>query len=113
MITQAEARALVDSSNVVMEARIEKIGEKISEAAALGKTELWLSDVLYSDEFQINHQPYRSAGMTPLQQLVKKELSKYGFNLEIKTRSTQIGGGLGSMDVEVRHEDLPYLYIRW
>jgi hypothetical protein len=114
MITAKEARELVEQSEVAMTRRMDQIGEKIREAAMLGKREMWMTSALpYHKEFEVEDQPYRfTPEFTPLQRLIEKELSQQGFAMRIVEREVMIGGGLGSME-EGRQEKRPYLLVTW
>lgn len=115
MITAKEARALVETSTAQMADRLEAIEKVITEAATLGKREVWLSDALpYSDEYKVkDSRYYQSPMLTPVQELIAKELRANGFMFDITLRNVQVGGGLGSMDDEVTHKALPYLRVWW
>lgn len=114
MITAKQARELVEQSEVSMTRRLEQIGEKITEAAKLGKRELWLTWALpYHKEFEVEKKPYYPAEFTPLQRLIEAELKKLGFTMKIEDREVTIGGGLGSMDEEPRNEMRPYIRVTW
>lgn len=114
MITAQEARELVEQSEASMTRRLEQIGEKITEAAKLGKRELWLSSALpYHKEFEVDKKPYYPAEFTPLQRLIAAELKKLGYMMKIEDRETKIGGGLGSLDEPSRIEMCPYIRVTW
>ena len=114
MITAQEARELVEQSEASMTRRLEQIGEKITEAAKLGKRELWLTCALpYNKEFEVEKKPFYPAEFTPLQQLIEAELKKLGFTMKIEDRVVTIGGGLGSMDEKPRNEMHPYIRVTW
>ena len=114
MINAREARELVEQSLVVMEKRLNQIGEKIKEAATLGKREIWLTTALpYHKEFEVEYQPYRSAEFTPLQRLIEKELKRLGYEMKIELRETKIGGGFKSLDGESKIEMHPYIKVSW
>lgn len=113
MITAQQARELVEQSEVSMTRRMDQIGEKIKEAAMLGKRELWVIDVLYyNKEFEVDYQPYRTPEFTPLQRLIEVELKRQGFTMRIAERDVIVGGGLGSME-EGRKEKRPYILVTW
>jgi len=114
MITAKEAKELVEQSDEKMSRRLDQIGEKIKEAATLGKREIWLDMALpYHTEFAVAERPFYSAEFTPLQRLIEQKLKAFGYSMQIAKRETHIGGGLGSMDDEVKIEHLPYLQVRW
>jgi hypothetical protein len=114
MITAKEARELVEQSEASMTRRLNQIGEKIVEAATLGKRELWLTSALpYHAEFQVKHEVCRTPEFTPLQRLIETELKKLGYMMKIVDREVTIGGGLGSMDDEPRNEMHPYIRVTW
>lgn len=113
MITAKEARELVEQSEVSMTRRLNQVGEKITEAAKLGKRELWLIDALpYNKEFAVEDY-YGHIDFTPLQRLIEAELKKLGYSMKIIQRETQIGGGFKSMDVETKIEMRPYIRVSW
>jgi len=114
MITAQEARELVEQSEASMTRRMDQIGEKIVEAAKLGKRELWLTDALpYHKEFETVEISYRNPEFTPLQRLIEAELKKLGYSMKIIQREVTIGGGLGSMDEKPRNEMRPYIRVTW
>ena len=114
MITAKEARELVEQSEISMTRRLNQLGEKIKEAAMLGKRELWLTDALpYHKEFEVEKKPYYPAEFTPLQRLIEAELKKLGYMMKIEDREVKIGGGLGSMDEPSRLEMHPYIRVTW
>lgn len=114
MITAQEARELVEQSEASMTRRMDQIGEKIVEAAKLGKRELWLTSALpYHKEFEVVEISYRNPEFTPLQRLIEKELKRQGFTMKIENRETTIGGGFKSMDVESKIEMRPYIRVTW
>ena len=119
MITAKEALTLVETSSALMDKRLERLDKLIQEAARLGKRSITLhrdaAPYTYSvgDEFKVEHRPYQSAEFTPLQRQIKAELEKFGYAVKIVLLEVQIGGGLGSMDDEVREEDRPYFQISW
>lgn len=114
MITAQEARELVEQSETSMARRMDQIGEKIVEAAKLGKRELWLTDALpYHKEFETVEISYRNPEFTPLQRLIEAELKKLGYSMKIIQREVTIGGGFKSMDVESKIEMRPYIRVTW
>ena len=115
MITAKEARDIADASDARMEKRLDKIGEKVKDAANAGKRELILDYAITDDDaFKMKDAGlFRPPEFTPLQLKMRDKLKEYGFSLEIKMVRTKIRGGLGSLDDEIEHEDVPHLYIRW
>lgn len=114
MITAKAALDIYEQSKVRMEERLDKLNDKIIEASNLGKRELWLSRAFpHAPEYCIKHNLCKAAELTPLQHIIKAEVEKLGFILEIKYEETQIGGGLGSMGDEIKYESLPYLRLSW
>ena len=114
MINARQARELVEQSEASMTRRLEQIGEKITEAAKLGKRELWLSSALpYHKEFEVEKKPFYPAEFTPLQRLIEQELKRLGFVMKIEDRETKIGGGFKSMDTETKIEMCPYIRVTW
>jgi hypothetical protein len=113
LINAMQARELVEQSKDVLDKRLEKISDKIREAATLGKRELYLADVLYHDDWvNVEHQSYRTPEFTPVQRQIEKEMKRLGFVMGIAMREVKVGGGLGSMG-EVKYENHPYLLIKW
>lgn len=114
MIDAATAKALVEQSTINMDRRLSAIGEKIEQAAALGKREIWLDMALpYHNEFVVKEQPYHTAEFTGIQRSVRDKLVALGFGMIISKRETRIGGDLGSMDDEVKIEQCPYIKVTW
>lgn len=97
MINAREARELVELSKVKMTARLEVIGVQIETAATLGERHIYLVDH-YDKAYEVDKDPYRSADLTPLQKLIKKELDRLGFSMSIEEYDITIGGGLGSLE---------------
>ena len=113
LINAREARELVEQSKDVLDKRLEKISEKIREAATLGKQELYLADVLYHDDWvKVEHKPFYQPEFTPIQLRIQKEMKRLGFTMCIAMREVQVGGGFKSMD-ETKFEDHPYILIKW
>jgi nitrate reductase beta subunit len=114
MITAQQARAAVETSHVIMTKRIQQIGEKISIAASLGKSEIWLDIALpYHVEFRVVTESFYSAEFTPLQRSIEQEMKQLGYEFKISYRETRIGGGFKSMDEEVTLKMLPYIQVTW
>ena len=114
MISAKQARELVEQSVVMMTQRLDLIDAKITEAATLGRRELYPADVIHNaDWLTVNTMAFRSPEFTPIQRLLKKELERAGFAMNIVTRETKIGGGLGSMDDEIEYKPLPDIKISW
>ena len=114
MITAQQARASVETSHVMMTKRLEQIGEKITAAAALGKSELWLDIALpYHAEFRVVTESFMTAEFTPVQRSIEKEMKQLGYGFKIVDRETQTGGGFKSMDEEVTFKMLPYIRVTW
>lgn len=114
MINAREALELVEQSETSMTRRMDQIGEKIVEAAKLGKRELWLTSALpYHKEFEVVEISYRNPEFTPLQRLIEAELKKLGYSMKIIQREVTIGGGFKSMDVESKIEMRPYIRVTW
>jgi hypothetical protein len=114
MITAKEARELVEQSDTGVKRRLECIDILVRSAAALGRREVLLKDYLYhSDWMKVEKNPYRDPEFTPVQRLVKTELEKLGFTVDIHGYPITIGGGLGSMDEEPREGTNYAIRVRW
>ncbi len=113
LINAREARELVEQSKDVLDKRLEKISDKIREAATLGKRELYLADVIYHDDWvNVEMKPFYPPEFTPVQRLIEKEMKRLGFTMGIAMREVKVGGGLGSTD-EGKFENHPYILIKW
>lgn len=87
MFKASDARQLVKQSKEVMTVFLDRIGEKIKEKAALGKSSLYLDwDVgqqIDSEVSEVKTEHYCPADFTPLQRLYKAELEKAGYGVTI------------------------------
>jgi hypothetical protein len=114
MITAKEARELVEQSDATVKKRLECIDILIRTEASLGKREVLLKDYLYHEDWmKINKRPYQDPEFTPVQRLVKVELEKVGFTVDIHGYPITIGGGLGSMDDKPREGHDYAIRVRW
>ena len=114
MITAKEARELVEQSDAVLKYRLEYIDTLVRAEASLGKRELLLKDYLYhSDWMKVEEKSFYDPEFTPVQRLVKTELEKVGFTVDIHGYPITIGGGLGSMDDEPREGTSYAIRVRW
>ena len=114
MITAKEARELVEQSESVLQKRLDRIFVLIRAEASLGKREVLLKDYLYHEDWmKVEKNPYRDPDFTPVQRLVKTELEKVGFTVDIHGYPITIGGGLGSMDEEPREGTAYAIRVRW
>jgi hypothetical protein len=114
MINAKEARELVEQSDTVLKYRLEYIDTLVRAEASLGKRELLLKDYLYhSDWMKVEKKPFYEPEFTPVQRLVKVELEKVGFTVDIHGYPITIGGGLGSMDEEPREGTAYAIRVRW
>ena len=116
MIDAKTARALVAESETLMEKYIKDIGRVIQREARLGKSFVFPAKVIsiqFRTLYDVEHEPYRAPEMTGVQKLIKSRLEKLGFRMAFEKQEVQIGGGLGSMDDEVRHEMHDYIKISW
>ena len=113
LITAREAAELVKLSNKHVEDILEKICEKVKDAARLGETKLYPNFTLYNSDLSIQKEPFYPAKFTPFQNILVKRLEYLGFHVGIEEYSQKIGGGLGSMDDEVRHETACRMKITW
>lgn len=114
MINAKEARELVEQSDAVLKNRLERIDTLIRSEASLGKREVLLKDYLYhSDWMKVEEKSFYDPEFTPVQRLVKTELEKVGFTVDIHGYPITIGGGLGSMDDEPREGTSYAIRVRW
>ena len=113
-INAREARELVESSTKVLEQRVDTVCNAIREQATLGSKELMLYSYMYGNAkwLEVEKQPYYEPEFTPVQKLVKKELERLGFTVDIHTYDIQIGGGLG--DPEPSRPGVAHaIRVRW
>jgi type II restriction/modification system DNA methylase subunit YeeA len=114
MITAKEARELVEQSDATVKKRLDRISVLIRAEASLGKREVLLKDYLYHEDWmKVEKNPYRDPDFTPVQRLVKVELEKVGFTVDIHGYPITIGGGLGSMDDKPREGTGYAIRVRW
>jgi hypothetical protein len=114
MINAKEARELVEQSDAILKQRLDSIEVLIQSAASLGKREVLLKEYLYhADWMKVEEKPFYEPEFTPVQQLVKTELEKVGFTVDIHGYPIIIGGGLGSMDEEPREGTDYAIRVRW
>jgi hypothetical protein len=114
MINVKEARELVEQSDAGVKRRLEHIEVLIRTEASLGQREVLLKDYLYhGDWMKVDKRPYRDPEFTPVQRLVKTELEKVGFTVEIHGYPITIGGGFGSMDDKPREGHDYAIRVRW
>jgi hypothetical protein len=112
MINVKEARELVEQSESALQARLDRISVLIRTEASLGKREVLLKDYLYHEDWmKVEKKPYHD--FTPVQRLVKTELEKVGFTVDIHGYPITIGGGLGSMGEEPREGTNYAIRVRW
>lgn len=118
MISAKDARALVEQSEVLLEKYLEDLSGAITNLAQLGKTS-FVPECEYSVNLQFRgiwsakRIDYRPTEFTPQQKLLQAKLKAHGYSMSFEKREVQIGGGLGSMDDEVRHEMQDYIKISW
>lgn len=115
MLTAKQARDRVTQSKANIDRMLGQLEKLIVAAADLGKNEIILhyTTHIYGDEFRLEKKPFYPTEFTPFQLLVKEELEKHGYGMSMVVRKVQIGGGLGSMDDEVHHEDRDFIRISW
>lgn len=114
MITAKEARALVVQSDAAVKNHVAFTAALIQTEASLGKREVLLKDYLYySDWMKVEKKPYYEPEFTPVQRLVKTELEKLGFTVDIHGYPITIGGGLSSMGEEPREGTNYAIRVRW
>jgi hypothetical protein len=118
MISAKEARTLVEQSEVLLEKYLDDLSTAITMLAQLGKTS-FVPECEYSVPLQFRsiwtakRVDYRATEFTPQQKLLQAKLKAEGYSMLFEKREVQIGGGLGSMDDEVRHEMQDYIKISW
>jgi hypothetical protein len=114
MITAKEAREMVEQSDATVKKRLECIDILVSSAATLGKREVLLKHYLYHDDWmKVEKESFYDPEFTPVQRLIKVELEKLGFTVDIHEYPITIGGGLGSMDDEPREGTNYAIRVRW
>jgi hypothetical protein len=114
MINAKEARELVEQSESVLQKRLDRISVLIRTEASLGKREVLLKDYLYHEDWmKVEKKSFYEPEFTPVQRLVKTELEKVGFTVDIHGYPITIGGGLGSMDEEPREGTSYAIRVRW
>lgn len=116
MIKASEARALVEQSVELMGKYIEDLGKVIEREARLGKSFVFPSNTIglqFRTIYEVVNQQYRTAELTPLQLLLQAKLKEFGYSMRLEKQEVQIGGGLGSMDDDVRTEIHDYIKISW
>jgi hypothetical protein len=114
MINAKEARELVEQSDATVKKRLEHIGTLIRAEASFGEREVLLKDYLYHEDWmKVEKNSYREPEFTPVQRLVKTELEKVGFTVDIHGYPITIGGGLGSMDDKPREGTDYAIRVRW
>ena len=113
-INAKEARELVETSTKVLEQRVETVCKAIRKEAELGSNELLLKSYLYGNAqwVEIEKHPYYEPEFTPVQLLVKKELEKLGFTVDIYSYDIIIGGGPLCMD-EGKPGKAYAIRVRW
>jgi hypothetical protein len=114
MITAKEAREMVEQSDATVKKRLECVDKLVRSEATLGKREVLLNHYLYlSDWVKVDKRPYRDPEFTPVQRLLKVELEKLGFTVDIHGYPITIGGGLGSVDDKPCEGTGYAIRVRW
>ena len=118
LITAKEARTLVEQSAVLTEKYLDDLSAAITALANLGKSSFvpeceYSVSLRFRDIWFAKRADYRPTEFTPLQKLLQAELKTHGYAMAFEKREVQIGGGLSSMDNEVRHEMQDYIKISW
>lgn len=116
MIKASEARELVAESSVLMDKYTEDLGKVIEREARLGKRFVipeWTTGLQFRTIYEAKKESYRSVELTQLQKLLQVRLQELGYTMKLSPREVQIGGGLGSMDDEVKYEMRDYIEISW
>jgi hypothetical protein len=112
MITAKEARELVEQSDAIVKKRLEYIDTLIRAEASLGRREVLLKDYIFHEDWmKVEKKPYHD--FTPVQRLIKVELEKLGFTVDIHGYPITIGGGLGSMDDKPREGTDYAIRVKW
>ena len=114
MINVKEARELVEQSDAGVKRRLEHIEVLIRTEASLGRREVLLKHYIYHEDWmKVEKKPCYEPEFTPVQRLVKTELEKVGFVVDIHGYPITIGGGLGSMGEEPREGTNYAIRVRW
>ena len=114
MITAKEARELVEQSDAGVKRRLEHIEVLIRKEASLGRREVLLKDYIYHEDWmKVEKESFYDPEFTPVQRLIKVELEKVGFTVDIHGYPITIGGGLGSMDDKPREGHDYAIRVRW
>lgn len=108
MITAQEARQITEASQAVIEKRVMALSDAIENAAKAGKRVLYPVDI--DKIYEVDDNPY---SFNAQQRLINKRLIDVGFHVEIETYTQQVGGGLGSMDDEVKEQQAYRIRIFW
>jgi len=111
MITAREARDITEASQAVVEKRVMALSSAIEIAANSGKRMLYPADV--DKIYEVDNSPYYPPNFNDQQRLITKRLIDVGFNVEIETYTQRVGGGLGSMDDEVKEQQAHRIRISW
>ena len=116
LISAKEARALVEQSAVLMEKYLDDLGKVIEREARLGKSFVFPTHTIglqFRTIYETNKEQFRATELTSLQRLIQAELKKHGYMMSLEAQEVKIGGGLGSMDDEVKYEMRDYIKISW
>jgi hypothetical protein len=115
MIDAKTARTLVEESDTLMVKYLEDLGNLIEREAKLGKRHVFPanSGLQFRSIYDVAHEDCRASEMNGLQKLIKARLKLLGFDMCLEKQKVQIGGGLGWMDDEVRHEFHASIKISW
>lgn len=116
MIDAKTARTLVVESDALMEKYLEDLGKVIEREARLGRSYLFPAKTVglqFRSLYDVEHRAYRQSELNGLQKLIEIRLAILGFSVRLEKQEVQIGGGLGSMDDEVKHELHDYIKITW
>jgi hypothetical protein len=115
MITARDARNLVVVSDESIKRHLDIISAKITELATNGASSVLLDYVSHHiEEYRVvDRFAYQYPEYTPLQKRIRDELVTKGFQVKIIQVMTQIGGGLGSMDDEVKEQPVHHIEIKW
>lgn len=118
MITAAEARIKVGTSEATITRLLENIGKAIEKQADLGMNKLLLSQVSpYEKAFEVvSTSNYYMPEFTPLQKVLLTRLDKAGYSVTIESHTYDLNKTFGSMADASDPPDMQksyYIQIRW
>lgn len=116
MIDAKTARALVQESDAMLTKYLFDLGDVIEREARLGRNYVYpamTTGLQFREIYDVKHEAYRDSELNGLQRLIKNKLELLGFMTQLEKQSVTIGGGLGSMDDEVKTELHDFIKITW